>query len=547
MTFRDICQKIPQTFKQLSTERFSTILGGTSERAYSRAQTSLLALTVLSIVAQWAVAPVPLVASPPDVMGFIDAGYRVTSGQVPHNDFSSQLGPVFSYVYAIGVSLFGPTIPAVVSSNLLVMTLTTSLAWLLSRKRLNPLLALIFSATVMTTTSGVVPLGWGAHETDYAMSYNRHAFGILMCICVVSFFQKQGSSSMIVERVENLIIGALVSLLLLLKLNFFVIGVCALLIGQFFAGLNFKKSAWIFSGFLIPIVFFWFVLGVKPGAFFDDMLLLYNVVKETRPSLFGPVWKLISQLTVPISMVLFTIVATGWLCLTSQKGDTNSLVRAFISAVFLLAADLVLGVSNTQLPILVFPPFIALIALRELLLVDNYRSIYLSALIIFTFSFSILTIVRETSYIVCALSSELSADPNDVEAQRFDSPLLKNVYVPSGLNVWSDYPQRLNDGLKLLRKHVTPSTKLVTLNIVNPFNFALGLKPTTGTQLYWWPGASYTEKNHLHAEQVFSNADMVIIDKYNFVVLTSYKSYLNKQFKLLEQTPYWFLLRRDNH
>jgi|GEM_PF-1502245 len=523
---------------------FIEVLGSDSESTRRRCGLALLVFTLLSLAAQWLVHPVPLVATPHDVMGYMDAGYRVVSGQVPHNDFSTQFGPAFSYIYAIGVALFGPRISAVVFSNLMMMAIATLLAWLLSSRRWSPFLSLVFSATVMATTSGVVPLGWDAQGTDYAMSYNRHAFGILLCICMASFFPQKLHSSPAADRAEDVLLGALVAVLLLLKLNFFVIGVCAVVSSPFFVGFRARRFTWLLLGGVAPLFFFWLALGVKPAAFVNDMTYLYDVVRETRPSLLGPIGKMLAHLTVPLGSVLATLGTAGWLCLHAHGKITPSLVRSLVAALFLLAADLVLGVSNTQLWILVFPSFIALIALRELLMANNHRSGYLPVLILCIFSLSLLTIVRETSYIAQACARKLVTDPNDVEAQRIDSPFLENVYVPSGINGLSDYPLIVNDGLALLRRRVTPDTRLVTLNISDPFHFALGLKPTTGTQLYWWFKASYTNRYHLKPEQVLSNADMIIINKFWIKLTPDYVDYIKNKFMVIDEGHYWYLFKR---
>jgi hypothetical protein len=518
-------------------------LHDTSESTYHRCGISLLVLMLLSIVAQWAVSPVPLVATPHDIMFPLDAGWRVLSGQVPHNDFYSGLGPAFSYLYAIGVRLFGPTISAIVNINLMMMAITTLLAWLISRPRLNPFLALLFSATVMMTTSGVEPLGWGANATDYAMSYTRHAFGILMCVCLGCFFPAHGHISKIVDGAEDVLIGALVSFLLLFKINFFVIAAAAIVIRPLIVDFTPKRFAWVCLGFLLPVFFFWLVLGVSPEAFLNDMSLMYKLAMETSPPLLQTVWALILDMALSLSTIILIIVAAGYVCFVNRKGDFPELARSFVVVSFLFAADLALGITNTQLPILVFLPMISLIALRELLMINSHgRSYVLSAMVILTLFLSTLTVIRESSYIGYAFWRKHSADPVDVQAQRFNSPLLKNVYVPSGINWLSNYPLIVNDGLRLLKKHIAPGNKLVTLSFSNPFDFLLGLQPASGGSLCWHEGVTFTYSNHPQADRVFSNADFVVID--NQTSTKSYDSYLQKHFALIDQSEYWSLLKR---
>ena len=497
-----------------SADWLIAVLRNTSEITNDRCGISLLVLTLISIFAQWVLSPVPLAASPHDIMIPLDAGWRVLSGQVPHNDFYTGLGPAFSYLYAIGVWLFGPTISAIVSINLMMMALTTLLAWIISRPRLNPFLALLFSTTVMMTSSGVEPLGWGPTGTDYAMSYNRYAFGILMCICLGCFFPTRGRNSQIADRAEDVLIGTLVSFLLLLKFNFFVIGAGAIAIRPFVVDFSPKKFAWVLLGFLLPVLLFWLVLGVRTEAFVDDMSLMYRVAMEARPPFLNSIGVLILSLAIPFCTALFTIVATWLICFISRKGVFTELARSLVAVSFLLAADLALGISNTQVQNLVFLPIISLIALKELLVVDSFgRSHVLSAMVILLFFLSTLTVIRESRYIGYAFWSKYSANPVDIEAQRFKSPFLENIYVPSGSTALANYPLVVNDGLMLLKKHIVPGDKLVTLSFSNPFDFLLGLQPASGGSLCWHKGVTFTNSNHPQADRVFSNADLIVINK----------------------------------
>lgn len=522
------------------------ILRETSVSTYDRCGISLLVLTLLSIWAQWSVSPIPLTATPPDIVIPLDAGWRVLSGQVPHNDFYTGLGPAFSYLYAIGVWFFGPTISAIVSTNLMMMVFTTLLAWLVSRPRLSPFLVLLFSATVMMTSSGVEPLGWGVDATDYAMSYNRYAFGILMCVCLGSFFPARGRISTIADGAEDVLMGALVSFLLLLKINFFVIAAAAIAIKPLFVDFSFKRSAWVCLGLLLPVFFFWLVLGVSPAAFLNDMSLMYKVAMEDRPPFLKSIGDLILNLTIPFSIALLVIAATGLICFISRKRAFPELAQSFAAVSFLLAADLALGISNTQGAILVFLPLISLIALRELLIVDSLaRSWGPSVVVIFTLFLSASTVIRETSYTAHAFWSKYSVNPADVEAQRFNSPYLENIYVPSGINQLSNYPLVVNDGLRLLKKHIVPGNKLVTLSYSNPFDFLLGLQPASGGSLCWHEGGTLTYSNHPQADRVFSNADLIVVDKQlGGLFWPTYGDYINKRFVLVEKSDYWILLKR---
>jgi hypothetical protein len=222
-----------------------------------------------------------------------------------------------------------------------------------------------------------------------------------------------------------------------------------------------------------------------------------------------------------------------------------------VASVFLLAADLALGISNSQDPILVFLPVISLVALRELLIVDSLvRSRGLSVMVILTFLLSTLTIVRETSYIASTYWSKYAVNRGDAKARHFNSPLLENIYVPSSNKFLPNYPLIMNDGLMLLKEHIAPDNKLVTLSFSNPFNFVFGLQPATGDSLCWHGDRTYTISNHPQAERVFSNADLIIINKrelWNKELWPIYQDYIQRHFIFVEQSNFWILYKRGSY
>ena len=77
-----------------------------------------------------------------DLMVFLDAGHRVVSGQIPHRDFHTPLGPFVSLLPAAGLLLTdsrGAAMPA--GFGLLILILAPIITHVLS-SRMRPLLAL---------------------------------------------------------------------------------------------------------------------------------------------------------------------------------------------------------------------------------------------------------------------------------------------------------------------------------------------------------------------------------------------------------------------
>lgn len=107
------------------------------------------------------------------------------------------------------------------------------------------------------------------------------------------------------------------------------------------------------------------------------------------------------------------------------------------------------------------------------------------------------------------------------------------------------YPHQVNDGLELLRKHISKNSKIVAIDFSNPFPFALELPPPDG-------GASVNDNHHLEPEKMFKGANIVMIakdsDNHKTVdrLRKYYDKYLEQNFTLIDSSKSWELLKRKN-
>src|ERR1700676_4601433 len=88
---------------------------------------------ICGLAASVGVAPLRLFQQ--DIFFFLDNGYRVLQGQVPHRDFSSAWGPVTYMIEATGLLLSGTRPAGVGYANAVFGALIGAWAYLLARAR----------------------------------------------------------------------------------------------------------------------------------------------------------------------------------------------------------------------------------------------------------------------------------------------------------------------------------------------------------------------------------------------------------------------------
>jgi hypothetical protein len=118
-----------------------------------------------------------------------------------------------------------------------------------------------------------------------------------------------------------------------------------------------------------------------------------------------------------------------------------------------------------------------------------------------------------------------------------------------------DTPARINEGIELLRRHVSADTKLFAVAFTNPFSFALELPPPKGPPLWWDINFSVSTDDFPKPDSIFSNVDMVIIPIMRdeddgcckdvvHRMMEIYGDYIEEHFQELEQTENWDLVIR---
>ena len=525
----------------------------TDDRAYRVAF-----LVFLSVVIAWTglligIGPVDLTASPQDITGLLDGGWRILNGQVPHNDFYCHLGPGVPYLLALGMAISGPNVYAVI---LPVLGASLGLgvgAWVIARSRLGAPLALLMSLTVFATTISPCPLGWSPSGTDYAMFYNRMGYAALMVLALECFVRRRIGNAQPFARRTAFTAGLLLAFLLALKVTYFFVALPMVGVAPVFLGAPKKWYVWCAAGFASLAAFIWLALRVQPGAFLRDMWMVYRVARDTQARTVPRLLTLALQLWFNLALMAVAFAMAAWI----RRRDFQKLWRCALAVALLVGADLLLGISNAQLPVAVLIPAETLI-LFELAFRPHPGESYFGSedkssprislnriLLACSIFLGTQVIIAELGATAYALKERIERGPGGYPGRQIDAAPFREAFMPPLPHAQRDYPQQVNLGLELLRKHATKQSKLVALEFTNPFNVALGLKPANGDA--WWLHKNKTFSDHTHPspDRLFAEADFVIISRrWSRFLWPIYGSYIERNFQIEERNQEWTLFRR---
>jgi hypothetical protein len=537
----------------LLPEKVFAALFRTDDRAYRVAfavfLTVILAWTGLLI----GIGPVDLIATPQDITGHLDGGWRILNGQVPHNDFYCHLGPAVPYLLGLGMALSGPNIYAVIFPLLGAGLGLGAAAWITSRRRLGPPLAVLMSLTVFSTTVGVCPLGWNPSATDYAMFYNRIGYAVLMVLALGCFVRQRIGATEPFTRTMAFSAGVGLAFLLLLKISYFFVAVPMVVLAPAFLGKPGKWYSWSTLGFTSLALFFWLVLRVQPAAFLRDMWMVYGVARDSQDPVLPQVLTLALKLWLNLSVFALAFAAAAW----TRQRDFRTVCRCALPLALLIGADLLLGISNAQQPVAVLIPA-EIVILCALTLrgnsgegfcdAENRSALRVSlnwillAAGIFLGAQRLAVELVSTGY---AVAARLERNPHAYPSRQMDAAPFRSVFMPPDRNGLSDYPLFVNLGLELVRKHVTKPSKLVAMEYTNPFNIALGLKPARGDTWWWHPRITFSARIHPAPDRVFAEADFVITSRRGADVLWPvYGQYIEQRFQRADMNQEWALFQR---
>ena len=468
-----------------------------------------------------------------DAFGTLDGAWRILHGQKPHADFYSPLGPIIYLITAGGLKLAGGGAEGFGYSQAVCAFLLTVWTYVLGRRRLGHLPAILMCLTIVLLALNPTSVGEPPPSTS-CMFYNRYGYALAALLLIESAVPPPDP-----ERREEFwggfSTGAILALLLFLKISYFA-GAAALAAALLWCRPQ-SKARWAgaAAGFL-PV---FLACAAYLDFHFLPMWNDFRMVGSARTPRMT--WFIVDNLYKGVAIFLtFLLLAANFL---ASGGAREAARRIRIAGIAVLLAGLFLLSTNFQFFGLPLCTIMVILVLRELAVLPYHPNILKHAAFLVCGGIMVAwTLLWESMGLGFAIQAvqEWDAKPHTAFAAA----------ALAGFRSYeTGYVDLVNDGLNLLNQHRRPGDTVMSLDFSNPFSYALGMAPAPGGATTLHYRGNFSDEHHPPADRILGQASLVMMpitpsDKgLLYSIPRIYGPYLAEHFHLIGESPQWRLYR----
>jgi hypothetical protein len=497
----------------------------------------------------------------------LDGGWRVLNGQRPNSDFYSPLGPIPFLIAAAGLKLASLRVEGLAYATAAVGALLGMWTWALVRTRLKVWSALLALAFLVSFWLAPFPLGEPYYMTGYAMQYNRLGY-VLASLILLELYLPGAESSRKQHPIDwgGVSTGFAAGLLCFLKINYAFVG-CALVASAYLLKQKRRKhSLFVLGGFALAALPMLSYLHWDVAAMVRDLRIVAAARQVRFMEGYDPFRTVFHNLGSVLA--LLGVAYLAWLHSGESKAGTRaqSFRGTLGLAAVAIAADLILGMSNTQrqgFPLSLIAILILTHGICRSCLSRQRRTLQRTATLPAAFALvAVILLMPVLSDTVNALGMVLRSNVliggNPWDAKVSAAHLARLVMgehnepgVDPGAHNGTAYVTRVNEGLALLRDSSSPTDRIACLWFANPFSYALLRPPVRGGSVVFAYGVDISAQHGPSAESILGNADVVIYPRKTIEeepeiepLLAIVRSSLTRDFTIAAESPQWVLWRR---
>jgi hypothetical protein len=496
-----------------------------------------------------------------DIFFLLDNGWRALHGQRVHLDYSSAWGPLTFLLIAGGLAVSGTSVAAVGYTNALVALATGLWSLWLAAARSRSVTVIAYPCLVALLVAAPFALGDPPLSTSHGMVYNRYGYALLAIIMIECLHPSAESKSSNRTWIEPVLTGCATSLLLFLKITYFLVALLFLAASLLFWNRRKARATGYLTGFIAVTLLFLAYLRFDVAAMVTDLL----AAGAARRGSLGARHEFASLVEAVRPAVLLGVLAFG--CARLSGASKISVPRwqagrYCLIAIVVVAADCMLCLTNAQSSTY---PLAAIFAL--VLLFSIEPSLLSSAPLPSRTEAAFVVAIAGVLVVPLALEQvgglayglvEARVNSNPAGVLRFESPRLRALVLydlPAGdIDRYSngrEYVASLNDGMRLLAAHTGPKDKVATLDMFNPFAYALDREPIRGGIAAAAYRYTLDDAHHPAPARFFGDAAVVMVPKYPASPAIFFEGYrriyqpaIDREFRLEAESARWKLYRR---
>jgi hypothetical protein len=491
-----------------------------------------------------------------DVTSFADNAWRLLWGQRPHVDYSSGLGPATYLPWALGIKLAGGNLNGLGYGIGGAGFMIGIWAYALLVRRVSGWLAVAGAAMLCLLAVAPVQLGESFRLSAIAMNYNREGYALLGLLIIESFPLRQGEPGRGWGGACST--GALCAILLFLKANYFLVGLVMAAVSLVWSGrLERRRVAGLAAGFGVVALAFLAYLRFDVGAMLADL----RMAADARSGALSPAFVVQAFAeNIPGLLILGGLAATAQMAVRPAGRGCPAAVlrfRPLLLAAMVYVAGVLLLVTNCQLDRLPLHELLALLFL-DCILQCAWLDVRYAA-VLSMMGIGLILGAQSADGLALANGLRLKLHP----PVAFAYPVTEGGFA--GAIFIDDYLDTkgthrafgsflalyLKDGTDLLRRELKPGEKVTTMDMFNPFPFALGIEPPRGGMQSATYRYFFSDRIHPSADAFFGNADVVMYPKEHEVpdagwqgLAIYYIPEMERRFVQVAESAQWRMYRR---
>lgn len=480
-----------------------------------------------------------------DIFIFLDAGWRVLNGQRPEIDFNPSMGPLLSLLAAAGLKLAHNSPAGIGYMSALVAGIAGGWGYAISRRRMAAIPALLAGIVVALIAAAPFPLGWTPNTLSHAMLYNRYGYALLGLIVLECFQPGAG------RWLGGISTGVASAALLFLKPSYFLVALGFAAASVVMPPRRPRRMLGLAIGLLAAGLAMMAYLRFDFAAFWTDLRLM-SAARSSGLSWWNVRWSLFKGLGDSLPLALLAVLVSS---------ITASLRPLLVTTLVWIGGALLLA-TNAQ------PGGYPLNAVLAVLLVEQGRAAipgFPSSALRFPKPETLLILLGIVCYAPIAIASASGLAYALIDSRstpalaRFHPAHLRNLILydtPDGTDAdqrsnGRAYVDYVNDGVDLIRRVTGPNETVFTLDMANPFPYALLRRPPQGGAPALSFNHTFNDQHRPSPEWLFGSAGIVMVPKHPAspepdaaALFRNYLPAIESKFNLRAESERWRLYQR---
>lgn len=473
-----------------------------------------------------------------DAFMIFDGAWRIMNGQQPHADFYSHLGFLTYAPEVVGLWITRGTAYSFGYSQALVAALLGCWAFLLARRRIADVPAILFTLAIVFVTvapfaPGFPPLNFGA-----GMVYNRWGYALLALVFLEGFGGRKTLNAKD-EFWGGISTGAVLALSFFLKVT--VVAAAVLLLVALIP--KRKQVRTRLTGILIAAALVALPFALYYGFHFGPMvqdLIMVGRAKHIP-------WRMYQLDGMVQNALLVIVIALLAGFVTTRNGSSRSAFSVLIAGVALSMAGVAMLLGDHEYTGFPLAAFFSIIICDEVATahrdsaLDEFR-----AGVLLVASVSIVALlVGGTMGVSYGVLERLRGQ---AQSAHLDTPVWRGFSFTSDDRPFADF---FNDGFTLIRENRRAGETVLPLHSSDPFSYGLHIKPSRGGAMFLQDRTTFSDSSRPSPEWLVGQADLVLVPKgvepgAIDPGLKPYLPYIRAHYNKVAEGKFWELFRRNS-